>query len=151
MASLSRKAALGAKRAAYSASQLARIVWYTGHYIAGRRKMAALTRPGEAPYADEFAPLDRERLKTAFRDLFRADWANISAGEYKLPLESRRPPSISKLMRLSQDYLRDTENVARRHYAKAHSEIMRGELREKYPRYYPVSYTHLTLPTKRIV
>ena len=28
-----------AKRAAYGASQLARIAWFTGHYAAGRRRM----------------------------------------------------------------------------------------------------------------
>jgi ubiquinone/menaquinone biosynthesis C-methylase UbiE len=136
MASLSRNAALGAKRAAYGASQLARVLWYTGHYMAGRRKMGALTRPGEAPYADEFAPLDRDRLKTVFRDLFRADWANIRDGVYKLPIEMRRAPSIAKLMRLSRDYLRDTENVARRQHSNAHSEVMRAGLTDKYPRYY---------------
>lgn len=131
-----RKASVGAQRAVYSASQLARIAWYTGHYLAGRRKMGPLTRPGEAPYAEEFAPLDRDRLKQVFRQLFRDDWRNIKTGEYKMPLEMRRPPSIPKLARLSRDYLRDTEKVARRKYANAHSEVLRDDLSEKYPRYY---------------
>lgn len=126
----------GAARAYYGASQLARIAWYTGHYLAGRRKMGPIARPGEAPQADEFATLDRARLKTAFRDLFRADWKNIEAGAYKMPLELRRPPSLANLARRSRDYLRDTEKVARRKYANGHSEVMREDLAGRYPRYY---------------
>lgn len=133
---LASAATSGARRVFYSASQLARIAWYTGHYLAGRRRMGPLTRPGEAPYAEEFAPLDRARLKTSFRELFRADWRNIEAGEYKMPLELRRPPSLSRLARLSRDYLLDTEKVARRKHANGHSEVLRDGLAEKYPRYY---------------
>lgn len=136
MAPLAKTATMGAKRAAYGAAQLARIAWYTGHYFAGRRKMGPLTRPGESPYAEEFAPLDRVRLKESFRDLFRADWRSIEAGEYRMPLEMRRPPSIARLLKRSRDYLRDTERVARRKHANGHSEILRDDLAEKYPRYY---------------
>lgn len=125
-----------ARRAFYSASQIARIAWYTGHYLAGRRRMGPLARPGEAPYAEESAPLDRARLKASFRELFRDDWRNIEAGEYKMPLELRRPPSFSRLARLSRDYLLDTEKVARRKYANGHSEVLRDDLAGKYPRYY---------------
>lgn len=134
--SLASSATTGVRRAFYSASQLARIAWYTGHYFAGRRKMGPIARPGEAPAAAEFAPLDRERLKQSFRDLFRADWKNIEAGEYRMPVELRRPPSLPKLARLSRDYLLDTEKVARRKYVNGHSEVMREDLAEKYPRYY---------------
>ncbi|MEZ5920665.1 MAG: class I SAM-dependent methyltransferase [Parvularculaceae bacterium] len=128
--------ATGAKRAFYSASQMARIAWYTGHYMAGRRKMGPLTRPGEAPYAEEFAPLDRARLKSAFSELFKADWRNIEAGLYKMPLELRRPPSPATLAKLSRDYLKDTESVARRKHHHIHSEVLSAEASEKYPRYY---------------
>ncbi len=133
---LASAAKTSANRALYSAAQLARVAWYTGHYFAGRRKMGPITRPGQVPAADEFAPLDRERLKRSFRDLFRADWRNIESGAYKMPLEMRRPPSLSKLAKLSRDYLVDTEKVARRKYANGHSEVMREDLAEKYPRYY---------------
>lgn len=134
--SLASSATISAKRALYSASQLARIAWFTGHYLAGRRKMGPIARPGEAPAASEFAPLDRERLKQSFRALFRADWKNIEAGEYRMPVELRRPPSLSKLAKLSRDYLLDTEKVARRKYMNGHSEVMRDDLTGKYPRYY---------------
>lgn len=136
MAALAHRVSLGARRAAYGASQLARVVWFTGHYMIGRRKMGPLTAPGEAPYADEFAPLDRARLKDAFRALFRMDWRNIEEGVYRLPLEARRAPSLAKLFRQSRDYLRDTEKVARRRHANGHSEVLRPEMATKYPRYY---------------
>jgi len=144
MGSIQGTIATAAKRAAYSASQLARIAWYTGHYMAGRRRMGPLTRPGDAPYADEFAPLDRARLKASFRELFRTDWRNIERGEYKLPLEVQRPPSLGKLMRLSRDYLRDAEIVARRKHARRHSEVLRPELSEKYPGYYLQNFHYQT-------
>lgn len=134
--SFASSATTGAKRALYSASQLARIAWFTGHYLVGRRKMGPITRPGEAPAASEFAPLDRERLKQSFRELFRADWKNIETGEYRMPVELRSPPSLSKLVKLSRDYLLDTEKVARRKYMNGHSEVMRDDLAGKYPRYY---------------
>lgn len=144
MATLTGAISTAARRAAYGASQIARIAWYTGHYMAGRRKMGPLTHPGEAPYAEEFAPLDRERLKASFRELFRADWRNIERGEYKLPLEASRPPSLSRLLRLSRDYLRDTDKVAQRKYARRHSEILRSDLSEKYPRYYLQNFHYQT-------
>ncbi|MFN0022342.1 MAG: class I SAM-dependent methyltransferase [Parvularculaceae bacterium] len=134
--SMAEKAAMGAKRAYYGASQAARIAWYTGHYMAGRRKMGAVARPGQAPHADEFQGLDRAQLRRAFLELFQEDWRNIEAGEYKLPVELRRPPSLGELVRQSRDYLRDTERVARRRHANGHSEVMREDLSSRYPRYF---------------
>ena len=144
MAPLATVLTKGAKRAAYSAAQAARVLWFTGHYAAGRRVMGPLTSPGEAPYAEEFSPLDRERLKQAFRSLFKADWRNIERGEYKMPIELRRPPSIAKLMRLSRDYLIDAEKVARRKHGRGHSEVLTEEMWAKYPRYYLQNFHYQT-------
>ncbi len=126
----------GTKCAAYAGAQAARVLWYTGHYAAGRRVMGPLTPPGEAPYAEEFGPLDRTRLKDAFRGLFKTDWKNIEQGIYKMPLDMRRPPSLLTLWRRSRDYLRDAEKVARRKHARGHSEVLTEKTREDYPRYY---------------
>ncbi len=144
MAPLNSMIANGAKRAAYGVSQAARVLWYTGHYAYGRRLMGPLTDPGEAPYAEEFGPLDRARLKTAFRELFRRDWKNVEAGVYKMPLEVRRAPSLQKLWRESRDYLLDARNVARRKYARAHSEVLTETHREKFPRYYLQNFHYQT-------
>ncbi|WP_375203421.1 class I SAM-dependent methyltransferase [Hyphococcus sp.] len=144
MAPLNAMIANGAKRAAYSAGQAARVLWYTGHYAYGRRLMGPLTDPGEAPYAEEFGPLDRERLKTAFRELFQRDWKNVEEGLYKMPSELRRAPSLSKLWRESRDYLLDARKVAQRKYARAHSEVLTDAMRKKYPRYYLQNFHYQT-------
>ena len=134
--SIAETAAMGAQRAWYGAAQLARIAWYTGHYVAGRRTMGPLTRPGEAPPAEEYSGLDRARLRVAFRDLFRDDWRNIEAGVYRMPIELRRPPSLGRLARQSRDYFEDAALIARRRLANGHSEVLRDDLSGKYPRYF---------------
>lgn len=134
----------GAKRAAYGAAQAARVLWYTGHYAYGRRLMGPLTEPGEAPYAEEFGPLDRVRLKNAFRELFRRDWKNIEAGLYKLPIDMRQPPSLARLWKQSRDYLRDAEKVARRKATRGHSEVYSMAHKEKFPRYYLQNFHYQT-------
>lgn len=136
--------AMGARRLVYGAGQAARVLWYTGHYAYGRRVMGPLTDPGEAPYAEEFGPLDRDRLKTAFRDLFKTDWRNIEAGVYKMPRELRRAPSPVSLWRQSRDYLRDAAKVARRKSARAHSEVLTERAREEFPRYYLQNFHYQT-------
>ncbi|MEO1135805.1 MAG: class I SAM-dependent methyltransferase [Pseudomonadota bacterium] len=133
-----------AKRAAYSAAQAARVLWYTGHYAYGRRLMGPLTDPGDAPYAEEFGPLDRTRLKTSFRELFQRDWKNIETGRYKLPAEVRRPPSFSRLWRESRDYFLDARKVARRKADRTHSEVLTQAHREQYPRYYLQNFHYQT-------
>lgn len=121
-----------AKRAAYGASQLARIAWYTGHYAAGRGRMG--------PARDDGRPVtsasDRRVLREAFVDLFKADWENIAAGEYKMPSDVFRPPRFDELWRLSRDYFRDTEDVARRKSEHGHSEVYDPALKDRYPRYF---------------
>ncbi len=136
MAALNTVIAKGAKRAVYSAGQTARVLWHTAHYAAGRWSMAPLTNPGDAPYADEFGPLDRKRLTAAFREAFQHDWNNIDAGRYKMPLELKRFPSPGRLWKVSRDYLRDAEKMARRRVMRGHSEVFSAPVKDKYPRYY---------------
>ncbi len=144
MAPLQNVIANGAKRAAYAAGQAARILWFTGHYAVGRRLMGPLTHPGDAPYAEEFGPLDRDRLKSSFKELFRADWENVRKGVYKMPVDLRQPPSLPKLWKESRDYLRDAEKVARRKHARGHSEVYSLAHKEKYPRYYLQNFHYQT-------
>lgn len=134
--SIARSSASSARRVWYGAAQLARIAWFTGHYIAGRRIMGPLTRPGEAPPAEASSSLDRARLRAAFRALFAGDWRNIESGEYKMPLELRRPPSISMLARRSRDYFKDAVEVSRRRLGNGHSDVLNDDLAEKFPRYF---------------
>jgi ubiquinone/menaquinone biosynthesis C-methylase UbiE len=144
MSSFADGVAYAAKRAAYGASQAARIAWFTGHYLAGRRKMGAVTTPGEAPYAEEFGPLDRARLRNSFRELFRTDWRNIKDGLYRMPLETRRPPSPARLLKASRDYLEDSGRVARRRRARGHSEVLSADRAAIYPRYFLQNFHYQT-------
>ncbi|MEO0400230.1 MAG: class I SAM-dependent methyltransferase [Pseudomonadota bacterium] len=141
---LARTIETGAKRAVYSANQMARMAWYTGHYVAGRRKMGPVTNPGEAPAASAFSPIDRSRLGASYRALLRADWKNVRDGVYKLPADFRDAPNPGALWRQSRDYLRDTEAVARRKHEHAHSEVMTEKTSKDYPRYYLQNFHYQT-------
>lgn len=144
MASPAQAIANGAKRTVYGARQAARVLWYTGHYAAGRHVMGPLTNPGEPPYAEEFGPVDRARLKDSFSDLFKTDWKNIEEGRYKLPKGALRAPSPARLWKQSRDYLRDAAKVAQRKSEGGHSEVLTPELREKFPRYYLQNFHYQT-------
>ena len=126
----------GLRHAAYSAVQTARVLWYTGHYIAGRHRMGPLLEPGEAPYAERSAPLDRKRLQDSFRDVFQWDIENVKAGIYQLPEEVRHIPNPRNLFRASRDYLTDSVKVAKRKSQRHNAQVMTPARRGQYPRYY---------------
>lgn len=130
------RAALAARQAAYGASQAVRIFWHAGHYLAGRRKMRRVAGPGATRETSEFGPIDRKRMRKAFGELFARDWRNIKSGEYRLPVEALSLPSPARLLALSRDYFQDTEEVARRQSAGAHSEVRREPYNSLYPRYF---------------
>ncbi|MEO1250828.1 MAG: class I SAM-dependent methyltransferase [Pseudomonadota bacterium] len=144
MNAISDRLTTGARRLAYGAGQAARVLWYTGHYAAGRRLMGPLTDPGDAPYAEQSAPLDRDRLRSSFRELFQTDWKNIAARRYKMPLELKGPPSPTRLWRESRDYFRDAAKVARRKASRGHSEVFTGETKGDFPRYFLQNFHYQT-------
>ncbi|MBY0421843.1 MAG: class I SAM-dependent methyltransferase, partial [Parvularculaceae bacterium] len=116
-------------RAHYGAGQAARIVWYTGHYIAGR---AFLKDGGVAA----LGPAERTRIRDSFRALFADDLASIESGEYKMPASLRRPPSLAAAAAASLDYLSDARAVGARRARHGHSEVLSAAARARYPRYY---------------
>ncbi|MEE9328918.1 MAG: class I SAM-dependent methyltransferase [Parvularculaceae bacterium] len=130
----------GAKRAAYSTAQAARIGWYSMHYIAGRHLVGPLTKPGEAPYASKSGSADLGVLRKSYHELFRREWQHIKNGAYKLPYELRRLPNPINLFKTSRAYLADTKTVARRGYAeKGHAQVLEvagAKAKETYPSYY---------------
>jgi ubiquinone/menaquinone biosynthesis C-methylase UbiE len=138
------RVARAARRAAYGAGQAARIFWHTGHYVVGRRNFGPVAPAGSAAAAGEFGPLDRKRLRDAFREIFDRDWRNIAAGEYLPPHELSNPPDPVQLFRRSRDYLRDAARVARRKRERGHSEICREPLKSNYPRYFLQNFHYQT-------
>ena len=144
MASFATTISNQAKRTFYATAQVGRVLWYGGHYALGRRLMGPLTQPGDAPHADQSAPLDRMLLQKRFRELFDLDWRNIESGVYKLPQELRTLQSPTKLIKASRDYFRDSRAVARRQQGRRHSEVLRGDTRKKFPRYFLQNFHYQT-------
>ena len=103
-----------ARRSAYGAAASAKVGWYTLHYLAGRRLVGPMTRPGEAPQPYETGAPDLSALTTSFRGLLQAEAADVANGTYKLPVGLRRPPSPVRLLRAGRRYLAETRAVARR-------------------------------------
>ncbi|WP_306252687.1 class I SAM-dependent methyltransferase [Parvularcula sp. IMCC14364] len=126
----------GARRALYGASQLARIGYYTAHYMAGRHVIGPVTSPGNAPAPSRFGNYDQAALVSAFRKLFRDEWCRIEAGIYKVPHDLRRMPQLPELFSGSRQYMREAREVSARAHRRGHSEVMDEETRKKYPRYY---------------
>jgi ubiquinone/menaquinone biosynthesis C-methylase UbiE len=127
----------GAKRAAYSLTQMARVGWYSMHYVVGRHLVGPLTKPGEVPFAAKSGPVDLALLQQSFRQLFRDEWNMIDAGIYKLPHDMLRLPNVGRMIRNSRDYFHQARAVAHRAFEKdGHSEVLDDKKREAYPRYY---------------
>lgn len=113
----------------YGAAQAARVAWFAGHYVAGRRLLKPMPKPefeiGPSP--------DRAALVRSMLELFGRDWANIAAGIYAAPPAG--PGSLAKLARLSVDYFRDLPQVDRRRHAGINDEIA-AEKADELPRYF---------------
>jgi len=117
-------------RLIYGASQTARVAWFAGHYVAGRRVLKPLpdrARPsGPIP--------DRKALLAALLDLFRRDWRNIAAGHYRAP--EALPASPLRLLRRSREYFRDLPQVDRRRHAREGQEPAEDPRFAELPRYF---------------
>lgn len=129
MASLAGALNAAALGAAYGASQLARVAWFTGHYVTGRSRM----RSAETA---RIGARQRRALREGFIDLFREDCRNILSSEYRLPPDALRPPRLDELWRRSRDYFQDAEEILRRQSEHGHSEVYDKALSDRFPRYY---------------
>ena len=113
----------------YGAAQAARVAWFAGHYVAGRRLLKPMPKPefevGPSP--------DRGVLVRSMLELFRRDWANIAAGIYAPPPAG--PGNLARLAKLSVDYFRDLPQVDRRRHAGINDEIA-AEKADELPRYF---------------
>jgi len=120
------------------AAQAATVAFYGANYAAVRRVAGPSGRPGEAPRASEFAPVDRARMREAFEEVMAADRRDILAGLYPAPRAYAAPPNPIRAARRSIDALRDARKVARRKQANGHSEVFEARRDEEgaYPRYY---------------
>lgn len=118
----------------YGAGQAARVAWFAGHYVAGRRLLKPLPRP-----ARPVGPIpDRRELAAALLDLFRRDWRNVAAGLYAAPVALPTAP-LRHLAR-SRDYFRDLPNVDRRRHGLARDDTVVDPRFAELPRYFRQSF-----------
>ena len=114
----------------YGAAQAARVAWFAGHYVAGRRLLKPMPKPdfevGPSP--------DRAELVRSMVELFRRDWANIAAGVYAAPPAG--PGTLARLAQLSLEYFRDLPQVDRRRHAGINDELAVDASASELPRYF---------------
>jgi ubiquinone/menaquinone biosynthesis C-methylase UbiE len=117
-------------RIAYAAQQTARVGWYLGHYVAGRRRLKPMPDP-EFPVG----PFpDRAALLREMRALFQREWAEIEAGLYPAPPPLDADPF--DLIDRSVAYFRDLPRVDARRHARVNDEPFRNPAHDGLPRYY---------------
>ena len=120
-------------RAAYRLSQTARVAWYGGHHVLANR-LGRRTAFAEEGVTVEHEYPKRDAFFRELQALFERDWANIEQGHYAAP--AALDASAIKTLRRSLQFLRDVPEIARRRRDNAHDEVLRDDLREKFPRYY---------------
>lgn len=117
-------------RLTYAAHQTARVAWYAGHYVAGRRLLKPMTKPdhpiGPTP--------TRAEMTADMRALFTREWRDIARGLFPVP----RPlaPDPSEFLRRSLLYFRDLPNVDARRHGKLDDELPPGTQGDGLPDYY---------------
>lgn len=118
------------QRLMYGMAQSARVAWFAGHYVAGRRLLKPMPRPDGA-----IGPVPgRAELARAMVELFQRDLANIEAGLYALPAGGAARPL--RLARASLRYFRDLPNVDRRRHAGINDEPAHDPRFADLPRYF---------------
>ena len=124
-------------RAKYAGAQMMRSTWYGSHYLLARRRSAALTRPGEAPFQPQSGPLDTAELRRAFLALFVKDRANVEAGLYRAP-EDVRFRDLARALKSSRAFLADVSEVDRRRVARKGTEVRQTQADRiaRFPTYY---------------
>ena len=120
-------------RAAYRLSQTARVAWYGGHHVLANR-LGRRTAFAEDGVTVEHDYPKRDLFFREMQALFERDWQNIEQGLYAAP--AALDASAIKTLRRSLQFLRDVPEVARRRRDHVHDEVLRDDLREKFPRYY---------------
>ncbi|MGD2132101.1 MAG: class I SAM-dependent methyltransferase [Maricaulaceae bacterium] len=133
-------------RLRYGAAQSLRVAWYAAHYALVRRIEA---RAGPAPHAGGGGgePIDREKVRAAFLELFEVDRANIEAGLYPPPrdLDPRR---LARMLATSRAVLADAEAVSARRRRKGGTEVRdRGRVlgrNGRFPPYYLQNFHYQT-------
>jgi ubiquinone/menaquinone biosynthesis C-methylase UbiE len=126
-------------RAAYAATQGARVAWYAAHYALARRISGPFDRPGEAPFRPKAPPPKWTEIRKAFLELFEKDRLNIEAGLYPPPREFN-PRALPRALENSRRFFADLPEVDRRRMERDGIEARETPGAQKYPSYYTQNF-----------
>jgi ubiquinone/menaquinone biosynthesis C-methylase UbiE len=123
-------------RLSYAARQAARVAWYAGHYVAGRRILKPMPKPdfpvGPTP--------SRAELTNDMRALFEREWRDIEAGLFAMPRPLGADPS--EFLRRSLLYFRDLPSVDARRHGALEDALPPGTQADGLPDYYRQNFHH---------
>ena len=117
-------------RLTYAAHQTARVAWYAGHYVAGRRLLKPMPKPD---FAVGPTPT-RAELTADMRAVFTREWRDIEAGLFPAPRPLGAEPG--EFLRRSLRYFRDLPQVDARRHGRLDDEIPPGQQGDGLPDYY---------------
>ena len=120
----------------YAARQAARVAWYAGHYVAGRRILKPMPKPG---FPIGPTP-SRAELTADMRAVFEREWRDIEAGLFPMPRPLGADPS--EFLRRSLLYFRDLPNVDARRHGELEDALPPGTQADGLPDYYRQNFHH---------
>ena len=124
------------ERAAYVATQGARVAWYSAHYMLARRLSAPPVLESEPKFEPRTKPGRPREIQKAFLDLFALDRANIEAGLYPAPRDFN-PGNLMSALNNSARFFNDLPRVDQRRIARNATEVREANApRGDYPSYY---------------
>lgn len=130
-------------RAAYVATQGARVAWYSAHYMLARRLSGPPVPKGEPKFEPRTKAGRPADIQKAFLDLFALDRANIEAGLYPAPRDFN-PANLLSALRNSAHFFADLPRVDKRRMARQGVEVRDANARGEYPAYYLQNFHYQT-------
>ncbi|MEJ0023584.1 MAG: class I SAM-dependent methyltransferase [Alphaproteobacteria bacterium] len=131
------------ERAAYVATQGARVAWYSAHYVLARKLSGPPVPKSEPRFEPRTKPGKRADIQKAFLDLFAQDRANIEAGLYPAPRDFN-PGNLMSALNNSARFFTDLPRVDERRIARNATEVREANARGEFPPYYLQNFHYQT-------
>lgn len=131
------------ERAAYVATQGARVAWYSAHYMLARKLSGPPVPKSEPHFEPRTRPGRRADIQKAFLDLFAQDRANIEAGLYPAPRDFK-PGNLVSALNNSARFFADLPRVDKRRIERNATEVRDSNARGEFPPYYLQNFHYQT-------
>ena len=140
--------ALNLDRAAYVATQGARVAWYSAHYALARSLSGPITPRSEPSFKPKSRAGDGKAIRDEFLRLFARDRVNIEAGLYPAP-DDFALRNLPRLLKQSRQFFADLPAVDKRRLARRGGEVRESNEstlrdRDRYPAYYLQNFHYQT-------